>query len=218
MAAPLVVLGMLLGLPLGFLFRRHVVERSSHPGGTASMMLVLLPLTVAGAGFFEVQTYQGPREEVFHTTATVPVAVEKAWDLIKEVERIDAPKPFLLRIGLPVPKYCVLEQGRLGGRRICYFDDGYIVEEITHWNPPHLMKLKVTEAKLPGRHWLGFMEAVWEFRTEGSGTRLTRTTTITSYLQPSWYWRPLENLGVQAEHEYIIRDLHRRVSAERNVP
>jgi hypothetical protein len=36
---------------------------------------------------------------------------------------------------------------------------------------------------------------------------LTRTTVISSHLQPSWYWRPLERFGVESEHNYILQDV-----------
>jgi len=77
---------------------------------------------------------------------------------------------------------------------------------------PRVMGLTIDRTNMPGRHWLGFESATYELRPEGSGTRLTRTTVITSHLHPVWYWRYFERLGVASEHDYILRDLTRRMN------
>jgi hypothetical protein len=32
---------------------------------------------------------------------------------------------------------------------------------------------------------------------------------------PAWYWQPLEELGVQTEHEYLFEAVKKRVDGER---
>jgi hypothetical protein len=66
-------------------------------------------------------------------------------------------------------------------------------------------QLIIDRTNMPGRHWLGFEHAMYELQIEGSATRLTRTTTITSHLYPVWYWRDLERWGVASEHQYILQ-------------
>ena len=100
----------------------------------------------------------------------------------------------------------------MGAKRTCYFENGFIEETITEWAPPYSMQLTIDRTNMPVRHWLGFEKAAYELRQEGSGTRLTRTTTITSHLYPVWYWRYFERLGVSSEHEYLLRDLSSRLN------
>ena len=74
------------------------------------------------------------------------------------------------------------------------------------------MKLDITESTLPGRHWLKFKNAAYELRPSGDGrTLLVRQTTITSRLHPAWYWRPLEKIGVETEHEYLFEEVKRKI-------
>src|SRR6202043_4110754 len=67
-------------------------------------------------------------------------------------------------------------------------------------------------SNLPGRHWLGFENAEYTLQPERGGTLLTRTTTITSGLSPSWYWEPLERWGVASEHRYLFQDVERKIN------
>jgi hypothetical protein len=73
------------------------------------------------------------------------------------------------------------------------------------------MDLKIDRTAMPGRHWLGFEYSSYELAAEGDKTVLTRTTVITSNLAPAAYWRVFERMGVEQEHEYIFRDLERRI-------
>lgn len=76
------------------------------------------------------------------------------------------------------------------------------------------MKMNVTEVQVPGRDWLSFKDASYEFREQMGQTLLIRKTTIVSHLLPAWYWRPLERIGVETEHDYLFEHL-RRATARR---
>jgi len=69
------------------------------------------------------------------------------------------------------------------------------------------MRLQINRTHMPGRHWLGFESAAYQLEPEGNGTRLTRTTVISSHLYPAWYWRPLERWGVESQHKYLLEDV-----------
>jgi hypothetical protein len=47
---------------------------------------------------------------------------------------------------------------------------------------------------------------------EGDRTLITRKTTIVSRLSPAWYWRPMEKIGVETEHQYLFEEVKRRVN------
>jgi hypothetical protein len=211
MAAPLIGIGLAIGAVLGFLFRKHVVDKSKTPQTIKGIALLILPLFLLGANRVEQPGRRQPRTETFTTTVTLDASPERVWNQLKSVDALNASKPFLLRIGLPVPVRCTLEGEGVGMKRVCYFDSGFIEERVTAWNPPTYMGLEVTESKLPGRHWLGFKDASYEIHREGDKTVVVRKTTIISRLYPAWYWRSLEGMGVEAEHQYLFRDVANRL-------
>ncbi len=49
---------------------------------------------------------------------------EQVFDVIKSVDTLDAEKPFMLNLDLPVPYKCVLEKEEVGALRTCYFKGG----------------------------------------------------------------------------------------------
>jgi hypothetical protein len=120
-----------------------------------------------------------------------------------------------MRIGLPVPVSCSIDKEEVGGTRRCNFEKGYIEERITEWNPPHSMKLEITSWDVPGRPWLDFKDARYQFHRENGYTVMTRTTTIASRLSPAWYWRGLERLGVETEHQYLFEAVTNNLNGRR---
>ncbi|HEX8161891.1 MAG TPA: hypothetical protein VF538_08470 [Pyrinomonadaceae bacterium] len=210
-ASPLILVGVFIGAIFGNLFREQVIRKSNSPRTFEASVLVLAPLLLLGADAAERPFRRVVREETFVTSVALDAPPAAVWEKIKNVESLSGDKPFLLKIGLPVPVSCRTEGEGVGRKRTCYFDDGYIEERVTEWQPPSSMKLDITESTLPGRHWLKFRNASYELRREADGrTLLVRQTTITSRLHPAWYWRPLENMGVQAEHGYLFADLAAR--------
>lgn len=196
------------GAVFGNLFRTWII-RKKFPLLAKFLLLGFGILFLAGAKAVE-KPYLNARLEVFKTSVLVPATPDKSWSLLKSIEHVDTHKPLLLAVGLPIPQCCTLDREAVGGKRTCYFDQGMIAQEITEWNPPQSLKVKITESTLPGRHWLKFVDASYEFLPQGEKTLVTRTTTISSRLYPRWYWRTFEQYGVQSEHEYVLADLLRR--------
>jgi len=68
--------------------------------------------------------------------------------------------------------------------------------------------MDVIDYQLTGRKWLGFKEAIYLFDKLANGyTKLSRITTYTSELYPRFYWRPLEEIGIEQEHQYVFDNL-----------
>jgi len=212
LAFPLLAAGLVLGAFVGYLFRLGVLDRLRHQNTATIAFLALTPVLILVGHRMERPALEVARREVISNSIVLSAQPEEVWSKIQSIDSINVAKPFLMYVGLPVPLRCTLEKESVGAKRTCYFEHGFIEETITEWSPPYSMQLTIDRSNMPGRHWLGFETASYELRREGAGTRLTRTTTITSHLHPIWYWRYFERLGVAQEHDYILRDLANRLN------
>lgn len=210
MALPLVAAGVAIGAVFGYLLRGRFVDRMTSSGRKTALLLLCCPALIAAAERVERPFRSVERREVVTTETIVDATLEETWELLAEMPKLDGPRPFLLRLGLPVARRCELDRTGVGGRRVCYFDDGIIAQEVTQWRRPSYMGLRITENTLPGRDWLTFIDASYELHSEGDRTRVVRHTAIGTRLYPRWYWRPLERWGVESEHAFVFSNLRRR--------
>lgn len=210
LAFPILLAAIGTGLVIGMAVKALIVDDAKHQTTTMGALLLLGPMMVIGGNRLERPLLEHPRIEVIRDSVTVNAPPDQVWKDILSIDNIQASKPFLMYIGLPIPEKCVLQREGAGARRTCYFNNGYIEETVTGWNPPYSMGLTIDRTHMPGRHWLGFESAEYTLQASGTSTILTRTTTISSHLLPRWYWRPLERLGVESEHKYILQDVAMR--------
>lgn len=188
----------------------HLFQRYHEIKSTDKLSVLILPLVLL--------LFAGPVEKLFtgndkaitevRSEIELPYSAEEVYDAIKSVDTLVADKPFLLKLGLPLPLKCVLEKEEVGGLRTCYFEGGRIVERITELERGKILKMDVIDYKLMGMKWLGFKEAIYTFeRTGEHSCKLTRITTYSSELKPRFYWEPLEKWGIRQEHEYVFNNL-----------
>jgi hypothetical protein len=210
LAFPIMIAGMGIGAGIGVLVRKLFVNRSKNQTTMTGILLLVGPTLIFAGERLERPILQHPRTEIIQTTVAVNDSPERVWGRILSIDNVEASKPILMYIGLPIPQRCTLEGRGIGAKRTCYFNAGYIEETVNGWNPPYYLGLSIDRTHMPGRHWLGFESAEYRLQENGLTTRLTRTTTISSHLHPAWYWRRFERLGVESEHEYILQDIVRR--------
>jgi hypothetical protein len=215
MALPLVMACTAIGAVIGYWVRGRFIDKLSDPGKTTLLMLLLCPFLMAASDNVERSFVSSAQTEVFTTEITVAASPDKAWDLVAQMHHLDGPRPFLLRVGLPVPYRCTLDKAAVGGRRICYFNNGVIEQKVTTWQRPSHMGLRITKSTLPGRHWLKFVDASYELVGNDEQTRVIRHSTIATRLSPRWYWRPLERWGVTSEHAFVFSNLSRWIQQKK---
>jgi len=217
MAIGLVVPFIFLGYVIARLIRRYNLIKETNK--LSMLILPLIPFLIAAPTehflkkeketIIEVRT-----EQVFNYTPN------EVYDAIKSVDTLDAEKPFLLRLDLPIPTRCILEKEEVGALRTCYFrggrlsnadfGGGTITERVTELQRGKILKMDVIDYNLIGRKWLGFKEAIYYFEPVGANAcKLTRITTYTSVLTPRFYWEPMEKLGVRQEHDYVFNNLEK---------
>jgi len=212
MSSPLIAFGLTIGALLGVVVRNFLIAHSSRKHLMTLLMLAVLPFFLMGANSVEEKSRRTPRAETFSNTLIVDSPRELAWNQLKTFDQIKGSKGLLMTIGLPVPVSCTMSGEGVGATRTCYFESGHIQERVTEWDPPASMKLEITEFDVPGRPWLSFKDASYELTEEGGRTRITRKTTIVSRLSPAWYWRRMEKIGVETEHEYLFEEVKRKIN------
>ena len=211
LAFPLLFVGIIIGVVLGFAFHALRAKLGGKGGTTFSWMVLLsMPLLILTGHRIEISKLTHPRGEVVTSTIRLSADPSYVWNELRSFDSLQGKKPLLMYIGLPIPMRCEMQGTGLGAKRTCYFDHGSIEETVIEWSPPNLMRLSIDRTNMPGRHWLGFEYATYTLQQDGDGTILTRSTTIISNLYPAWYWRPFERWGVTSEHGYIFSDLARR--------
>ena len=215
MSLPIIIPFIFLGSVITHLIKRYKDIKSTD--NLSILILPLLPFLVIAPTEHFLKTEKENIIDV-RTEQVFNYSPEQVYDAIKSVDTLDAEKPFLMYLDLPIPTKCILEKEEIGGLRTCYFDAGNfssydfgagtITERITELERGKILKMDVIDYKLVGRNWLGFKEAIYYFEKVGDNNcKMTRVTTYTSVLTPRLYWEPLEKLGIQQEHEFVFRNL-----------
>jgi hypothetical protein len=207
LAIPILLVGLGIGLVLGVLVRVLILDRAKNHTTMMGALLLLAPAVVLAGGRYEQPSLSFPRIEVIQDSVIVNAPPDQVWSKILSIDNVQASKPLLMYVGLPIPQRCALQGQGVGAKRTCYFNSGEIEETITKWNRPFDMGLTIDRTRMPGRHWLDFESAEYRLQASGTSTVLTRTTTISSRLLPRWYWRQFERMGVESEHRYILQDV-----------
>lgn len=210
MALPIFAGCVWLGSTMQRLFRRREDERHNPPPRLLTLLSPLVLLLVVGQ--VEKLVTAPPALVTVTTSVTLPFPARQVFEGVQQMDTLAAPKPWLLRLGLPTPYKCVLTAPRVGGRRTCLFHNGRIVAEITAYQPGEQLTMDVVEYSLTGRHWFHFQDARYTFRRRGSGTTITRTSSYRSQLRPRWYWQPLETYGIAQEHDFVLASLRQNLA------
>jgi len=217
MAMPLVLFAYF----IGWIIKRHRKTRANNKAlqdmykinAIVSPMILFILL---GIGEKQLLNNQESIETVT-TSIELPYSNIQVYNAIKHVDTLDARLPFLMRLDLPIPQKCILEEEKVGALRTCYFEGGTITERVTELEPGKVLKMDVIDYQLTGRKWLGFKEAIYTFEEMPNGDcKLTRITTYSSELHPRIYWRPFEKWGIQQEHELVFRILQSDLSVLTN--
>jgi len=209
---PIFIPLVLLGILLGYNIRKRMSKEDKNKIIKISLYPLIILLFSGGIEHFFSNKYEDARVE---STIYLPYDKETVYDFIKSVDTLDGKKSFLMDLGLPVPQKCVLEKEEAGAKRTCYFEEGTIEEKVTDIKKGEFIKMKVTDYNLPGFKWLKFDDAIYLFTQEGGLTKVTRITSYQSQLKPRLYWEFWERQAIEAQHEYVLNDLKRRLEAEK---
>lgn len=215
MAMPLVLIAVALGALVKYLVIKSRKKSQNENLLKASVVPLCLFLSLS---FVETSLTKNDQNIVeVNSEIHLPYSSFQVYETIKSVDTLDANKPFLMKLDLPIPQKCILHDERVGGLRTCYFEGGKIVERITQLEKGKILRMDVVDYQLTGRNWLGFKEAIYFFDQLADGTsKMTRITTYSSELYPRFYWQPLETIGIKQEHEYVFNNLTKDLKQKYN--
>ena len=112
LAFPLLALGLGVGVVLGFLFRRYVVERLRHQVTSTVTIFVLTPMIVLAGHRLERPSLDAVRRETVANSIFLSAQPEEVWTSIQSLDSINAERPLLMHFGLPIPLRCTLGEKR----------------------------------------------------------------------------------------------------------
>ncbi|MEJ0057441.1 MAG: hypothetical protein WDN75_18375 [Bacteroidota bacterium] len=104
----------------------HLAKRYKEIKSTERLSVLIFPLLLFVVAA-PTENYLNDKKEAVIAVTTEQIfnyTPEQVYDAIKSVDTLDAEKPFLMYLDLPVPTKCVLEKEEIGGLRTCYFDAG----------------------------------------------------------------------------------------------
>lgn len=212
-AVPYVVIAVALGFLIKWLYVKWKKKEESK--STLKLSVISLVLVLFVGAIEHRITENQHHEATVSSSVNLPYSTLDVYDAIKSVDTLDAAKPFLMKLDLPVPQKCVLEAEEVGATRTCYFEGGTVTQQITALEPGQLIDMEVIDYQLTGRKWLAFTTASYTFEELPDGhCKVVRNTSYTSDLYPRFYWEPLERIALEQEHEYVLMDLEKRLSNE----
>lgn len=196
---------------IGYLVQKKFVKK--EPKESQKLMISFTPLLLLLI-INPIEQMILPQPELITITnsITLDYPPEVVFDEVKEMDKLDAPKPVAMQLGLPSPYKCVLEGDTIGAKRNCLFKNGHILAEITKYEKGKVLEMNVIDYTLTGRDWFQFVDATYTFSEKDNQTTITRTSSYKSVLNPRIYWEPLEKWGIAQEHEFVLNSLKKNLS------
>jgi hypothetical protein len=212
MLLPIFIPVVLIGILIGYNLRKRSLKTDKKNIIKISLYPLIVLLFSGGIEHFFSNKFENAKVE---STIYLPYEASTVYDFIKSVDTLAGKRSLLMNLGLSVPQKCVLEKEEVGAKRTCYFENGTIEEKVTDIKRGEYIKMKVTNYDLPGFKWLKFDDAIYLFDQKGDSTKLTRITTYQSQLKPRIYWEFWERQAIEAQHEYVLNDLKRRLEIKK---
>lgn len=162
MALPLFILMIYIGYRIQ---KRYITK---HPTDSQKLLISIAPLLLLLL-CNPVERILIPHPELVTITSSLELNYHPnvVFDAVKQMDTLDAEKPFAMMLGLPAPYQCVLDADTIGAKRHCLFENGEITAVITRYEKGKVLEMNVTDYTLTGREWFHFIDATYTFKSKG---------------------------------------------------
>lgn len=173
------------------------------------LLPILLFLVVAGVIALEGHSSNLPSEsEVIETHRVLPMNAHEVWESLVFYEEVRLEPPALARIGLPTPLYAEGRVERVGDVKRCIYQGGYLVKEITHYEPRQILAFDALEQVGVEDRSADLVSGSFRLRELADGrTEVTLTTTYKPLLQARPIWRQFEVATAHALHNHVLNGI-----------
>lgn len=218
MAAPIALMGGLLGAGMGIIIAQAIESNGMGPGGFAAVLL--LP----GLAFVESHAPAPPARAVT-SQIIVNAPPDVVWDHVIDFPPLTETPEWYFRAGIACPIGATIDGQGVGAIRRCQFTTGDFVEPITVWDKPRRLAFDVASQPHPMAEVNPFgdphpphLDNVLrsqrgEFRLEplpGGQTRLIGTTWYQLHMRPQNYWAVWSDGIIHRIHLRVLRHVKTR--------
>ncbi len=189
-------------------------------------LLLALPALMAAESAGEPR----PIERMVSTEVVIDAPPERVWSHVIAFPPLPEPDEWYFQTGIAYPERAEIDGAGVGAVRHCIFTTGTFVEPIEVWEPPSLLRFRVTEQPEPMREWSPYtihpphldnylQSRQGEFRLEAlpdGRTRLVGTTWYTNRMWPAPYWGLWSDAIIHRIHARVLN--HVKALAEQSQP
>jgi hypothetical protein len=171
-----------------------------------------------------------PSESMVATEVVIDAPPESVWPHVIAFPPLPEPDEWYFQTGIAYPQRAEIDGAGVGAVRHCVFTTGTFVEPIEVWQPPSLLRFRVTEQPEPMREWSPYaihpphldnylQSRQGEFRLEalpGGRTRLVGTTWYTNRMWPAPYWDLWSDAIIHRIHARVLNHVKALAEQRRN--
>ncbi|MGC4032146.1 MAG: SRPBCC family protein [Tepidisphaeraceae bacterium] len=144
------------------------------------------------------------------TMATINLPPERVWKAIQFYEQVKHRPPLLLWVTPSLrPRYTTGSSEHVGDRKICVYEKGRLVKEITEVEPGKSLAFRVVEQTDIENDGIRLIDGSFELvpTADGRGTVVKLTTRYEPKLAPRFAYLPAENWAVHTLHGHVLRGM-----------
>jgi hypothetical protein len=212
MAAPIALVLVVLGALVGYAIQSRP-WLSEQALSLLLVMVLVLPSLMAAEWVNEPE----PAVRAVETEVMIDAAPAEVWPQVIAFPPLPEPDDWFFRTGIAYPQRAKIHGTGVGAVRHCVFSTGTFVEPIEVWQPPSVLRFRVTEQPEPMTEWSPYhihpahldhylCSQQGQFQLErlpDGRTRLVGTTWYSNRMWPAAYW--------DFWSDYIIHRIHGRV-------
>ncbi|WP_164842484.1 SRPBCC family protein [Actinoplanes solisilvae] len=149
---------------------------------------------------------------IVRTRWTVPQSPDDMWPALCDSSMELKPRCPVFYLGTPQPTECRLPdgEGAVGASRQCVSEQGVVRQRIDVWEPPARLSFHMEETDLCFRGIVESLGDTFELEPSGTGTRITRTTTVSVRNRFAAVFYPALWFGLKSVHRFVFCNWQRR--------